>query len=42
MPADEQRARMRRMRRVVAGRNVFGWASDILDGLEHGRVLVAT
>jgi hypothetical protein len=25
---------MRAMRRVVAGRNVFGWASDILDGLE--------
>ena len=23
-----------RMRRVVAGRNVFGWASDILEGLE--------
>ena len=27
-------ARMRAMRRVVAGRNVFGWASDILEGLE--------
>ena len=26
--------RMRAMRRVVAGRNVFGWASDILEGLE--------
>ena len=26
--------RMRAMRRVVAGRNVFSWASDILEGLE--------
>ena len=34
MPAEERRARMRAMRRVVAGRNVFGWASDILEGLE--------
>jgi trehalose-6-phosphate synthase/Kef-type K+ transport system membrane component KefB len=34
MPTDEQRARMRLLRRVVAGRNVFGWASDILEGLE--------
>ncbi|MBI4886130.1 MAG: trehalose-6-phosphate synthase [Acidobacteria bacterium] len=34
MPLDERQARMRRMRRVVAGRNVFGWASDILEGLE--------
>jgi len=34
MPRDERRARMRAMRRVVAGRNVFGWASDILEGLE--------
>ena len=34
MPIDERRARMRAMRRVVAGRNVFGWASDILEGLE--------
>jgi len=25
---------MRNMRRVVAGRNVFSWASDIPDGLE--------
>jgi hypothetical protein len=25
---------MRAMRRVVAGRNVFSWASDILEGLE--------
>ena len=34
MPRDERRARMRAMRRIVAGRNVFGWASDILEGLE--------
>ncbi len=34
MPPDAKRARMRAMRRVVAGRNVFGWASDILEGLE--------
>jgi trehalose-6-phosphate synthase/Kef-type K+ transport system membrane component KefB len=34
MPLDERRARMHAMRRVVAGRNVFGWASDILEGLE--------
>jgi trehalose 6-phosphate synthase len=34
MPLEERRARMRAMRRVVAGRNVFGWASDILEGLE--------
>ena len=34
MPRDERRLRMRAMRRVVAGRNVFGWASDILEGLE--------
>jgi trehalose-6-phosphate synthase/Kef-type K+ transport system membrane component KefB len=34
MPAEERRTRMRAMRRVVAGRNVFGWASDILEGLE--------
>ena len=34
MPVSEQRARMRAMRRTVAGRNVFGWASDILEGLE--------
>jgi hypothetical protein len=25
---------MRAMRRVVAGRDVFRWASDILEGLE--------
>ena len=34
MPRDERQLRMRAMRRVVAGRNVFGWASDILEGLE--------
>jgi trehalose-6-phosphate synthase len=34
MPVEQQEARMRHMRRVVAGRNVFGWASDILEGLE--------
>ncbi len=30
----EQVARMRAMRKIVAGRNVFNWASDILEGLE--------
>jgi trehalose-6-phosphate synthase len=34
MPIDQRRARMRAMRRNVAGRNVFSWASDILEGLE--------
>jgi trehalose-6-phosphate synthase/Kef-type K+ transport system membrane component KefB len=34
MRTDERRRRMKAMRRVVAGRNVFGWASDILEGLE--------
>jgi trehalose-6-phosphate synthase len=34
MPLEQRQARMRRMRRVVAGRNVFSWASDILEGLE--------
>jgi trehalose-6-phosphate synthase/Kef-type K+ transport system membrane component KefB len=34
MAPDERRIRMRAMRRVVAGRNVFIWASDILEGLE--------
>ena len=34
MPRDERRERMRAMRRVVAGRDVFLWASDILEGLE--------
>ncbi len=34
MPREQRRARMRALRRTVAGRNVFGWASDILEGLE--------
>ena len=34
MPGAERHARMRALRRVVAGRNVFIWASDILEGLE--------
>jgi trehalose 6-phosphate synthase len=34
MTSDEQRTRMQAMRKVVAGRNVFNWASDILEGLE--------
>jgi trehalose 6-phosphate synthase len=34
MPHEEQLRRMRAMRKVVAGRNVFNWASDILEGLE--------
>jgi trehalose-6-phosphate synthase/Kef-type K+ transport system membrane component KefB len=34
MPVEEQARRMTAMRRVVAGRNVFNWASDILEGLE--------
>jgi len=34
MTGDEQVTRMRAMRKVVAGRNVFNWASDILEGLE--------
>ncbi|OFW07454.1 MAG: hypothetical protein A3I61_19605 [Acidobacteria bacterium RIFCSPLOWO2_02_FULL_68_18] len=34
MTEDEQVTRMRAMRKVVAGRNVFNWASDILGGLE--------
>ena len=35
MPDEERRRRMRAMRRVVAGHNVFRWASDILEGLEQ-------
>jgi trehalose-6-phosphate synthase len=35
MPADERAARMRSLRKVVAGHNVFVWASDILEGLER-------
>jgi hypothetical protein len=34
MPADEQGRRMRPLGKVVAGRDVFRWASDILEGLE--------
>ena len=34
LPPSERHARMRAMRRTVAGSNVFGWASDILEGLE--------
>ena len=34
MPLAERRRRMIAQRRIVAGRNVFGWASDILEGLE--------
>ena len=34
MPEEEQVVRIRAMRKVVAGRNVFNWASDILEGLE--------
>jgi hypothetical protein len=34
MTSVEQATRMRTMRKVVAGRNVFHWASDILEGLE--------
>jgi trehalose-6-phosphate synthase/Kef-type K+ transport system membrane component KefB len=34
MSPEERRARMSSLRRVVAGRNVFSWASDILEGLE--------
>ena len=35
MPLDERRRRMHAMRRIVAGRDIFGWASDILEGLEQ-------
>ena len=34
MSPEERALRMRAMRRIVAGRNVFSWASDILEGLE--------
>ena len=34
MPADERQRRMLALRRVVAGRDVFSWASDILAGLD--------
>ena len=35
MPVEDRRRRMRALRLVVAGANVFGWASDILEGLER-------
>jgi alpha,alpha-trehalose-phosphate synthase [UDP-forming] len=35
MPAGERRSRMRAMRRIVAGHDIFVWASDILEGLER-------
>tara|TARA_B100000029_G_C17587214_1_gene961494 strand:+ start:535 stop:2079 length:1545 start_codon:yes stop_codon:yes gene_type:complete len=35
MSRDERRRRMHAMRRVVAGRNIFGWASDILEDVER-------
>jgi trehalose-6-phosphate synthase len=35
MPADERAARMRSLRRAVAGHDVFLWASDILERLDH-------
>ncbi len=35
MPPAERRRRMTAMRDVVAGRDVFAWASDILEGLEQ-------
>ena len=35
MSREEKQRRMRALRRIVAGRNIFGWASDILEGLEN-------
>jgi trehalose-6-phosphate synthase len=35
MPLDEQARRMEALTRVVAGRDVFRWASEILEGLQH-------
>jgi alpha,alpha-trehalose-phosphate synthase [UDP-forming] len=35
MPPAERAQRMRQLRRVVAGRNVFAWASEILDNLQR-------
>jgi trehalose-6-phosphate synthase len=35
MSPEEQARRMLAMRRAVAGRNVFDWASDILEGLDN-------
>jgi trehalose 6-phosphate synthase len=37
MAPNEHRERMRRLRRVVAGRDVFAWATEILDNLERLR-----
>ncbi len=34
MPRDERQRRMHALRRVVAGRDVFDWASDILEHLD--------
>jgi trehalose 6-phosphate synthase len=34
MPADERHRRMRALRHTVAGRDIFLWASDILNGLD--------
>ena len=33
MPAEEKRARMRRMRRTVRNRNVYKWAADLISEL---------
>jgi trehalose 6-phosphate synthase len=35
MPGEEQARRMYALRRIVAGRDVFSWASDILEGLDN-------
>ena len=35
MALDERHRHMRVLRRVVAGRDVLRWASDVLEGLEH-------
>jgi trehalose-6-phosphate synthase len=35
MPPDERTRRMRRLRRAVAGRDVFAWATEILDNLQR-------
>lgn len=35
MPPEERAARMHSLRRVVAGRDVFAWASEILERLER-------
>jgi len=35
MPLEERRRRMRAMRRVVAGHDIFVWAAEILGGLER-------